>query len=119
LTRYGNHFAERITNRNPSPQMPTISELADLLRPSHDEVLTNSSKVTEIAGCFGSIYPDLAVRISLDRLTPQSRLAARELVDAGAFEADEHGRLSVARLPMRGECRLIRQALGLDHQRDD
>lgn len=96
-----------------------LASLADVLRPGRDELRHLDGDILTIEGALGAIHADLTAHIALNRLTPQARHAAQELLDAGAFSADVHGRLSVARVPMRGESQLFRQCLGLDRRRDE
>lgn len=95
--------------------MPTLNELAEILRPDARCLrVKNRSTIVAIAGSVGAVVADGEVRLALARLSPQARQAAEELADSGVCNIDPAGRLWVARLPHGdGETKLFFTALGL------
>jgi hypothetical protein len=97
-----------------------LKELVSALRPLETEQRILDRDVIAVAGVIGHIAGDLSVSLALSRLTAPGRTAAVDLLDSGCFSADERGALSITRLPANAvERRMLREALGLVHNRSD
>jgi hypothetical protein len=101
--------------------MPTIKELAATMGVRDEEKrVLGASEIIAICGIIGGVFSDLSIKLSLIRLGLAARTAAIDLRDADIIHADDRGALTLRRLPATAvERRLLREALGLQHNRSD